>query len=358
MPDTQSQEEFAATWLGMDPALLTDDADAPEEAPEAETDDAAPDAPVDAADDTPAADAEADEAEGDEPADDEPTEEPAEKPEDAPKEYHFAAAKGEETVDPATLADLTLTFKAAGKDVTLALPDVVRRAQSEVGAMHKAQQLEGVVSSTKQELQQYVQAVQEVREIALRMARDPEYYQTVVAEIEQYDTPESRAERAEQALAAKTKAEQEAQERAARDRQLMEFAQSEVAPALHAIVSGNPLVSEEEILGRFYTDTASITVNGVIPPEHHARLAQYLRTDLAAFAAQRQAAYAKRAAQAEAETRKTQRERQRLKNESAQASRPVTGAAATREPGSAPAKPRTAREAERGALDTLLGGLT
>lgn len=345
-----SQAEFGK-WIGIDPDAFNDDA--PVEDATGDVDAAAePDA---TGDDTATDDESEDKADDAEPSDtDEPVDEPDAEPVPA---LPFAAKAKDEDVDAALLHAMEVTFKADGKDVTLPLADIVRRAQSEPAAQRKAQSLTHEMSRVQSQIKEFEAEVAEVRRVALQMARDPNYYAQVVQELEEYDAPESRAQRAESALAAERKAQQDAKVRADSDARLTEFASQHVAPTLDKIVGDSPLVSQEEILGKFFADTASITVNGVIPSEYHAQVAEYLRTDLAAFAADRQSSYAARDAKAKAEERKTQRERQAMKNTKAATTKPVGTPNALREK-TAQERPRNISEASDGALNVLLNGLS
>ena len=336
-PATHDTAAFTK-WIGMDtepPAAAADGEDDAEDTEVVEEVAAAPDADDDS-----------------EATENEETSEPVPEPVKLP----FAASAKDEAVDAALLADMQVTFKADGKDVTLALADVVRRAQSEPAVQRQLRAVSEDMRQVQQMREQLEAEVAEVRSVALKMARDPNYYADVVGQIEQYDMPEARAQRLEAELAARSEREQQSAREAERNAAVQQFAAYEVAPALDDIVGKNPLVTEEEILGKFYADTAQITVNGVIPPGYHASLAQYLRTDLAAFAASRQAEYAARESRAKAEALKTQRDRQKLKNQSSQASKPMGGAGLLRDT-PVTAKPRTAREAESGALAALMNGL-
>jgi hypothetical protein len=337
-----SPAEFAS-WIGIDPELLNDD-DTPAETPD-------DDDSTDETDDSTAEVAETNEepkAEGEE----------EEEPKVEVPKLPFEAVAGDEAVDPALLASMQIKLKADGKEESLSLADVVRRAQSEPAAQRKARMLESRYSEVERAARDFENELAEVRRVALQMARDPDYYAQVVNEVEGYDQPEARAARAEEALAARNRQEQEAKERAARESQLVQFATSEVAPALDAIVTNNPLVSQEEILGRFYSDTARITVNGVIPPEYHASVAEYLRTDLAEFVAQRQQAYADLDAKVKAETLKTQRERQKMKNTAAMSTKPTGQSGALRDTPTQPTGPRSHKDAANDALAVLLNGMT
>jgi hypothetical protein len=341
-----------AKWIGIDPADLQD-------APEVEAE-----APVETPEETAADDQPTDETPAEEPAQEEEAtdEEPSaeseedEKPKDAPKLPFVATAKGE-AVDTTLLAEMTLTLKADGEEITLPLTDVVRRAQSEPAAQRKARQMESEAAKYERAARDYEAELAEVRQIALKMAKDPDYYATVVQDIEEYDAPEARAQRAEQALRSRDREQQEARAQAERQSRIQQFATERIAPTLSQVVEGSPLVSQEELLGRFMADTGKWTVNGVIPPEHFEDVAEYLRTDFARFAADRQRTYADREAKLKAETLKTQRERQAAKNERSAASKPVGTASALSAP-AAPKRPTTFKDAEKGALDTLLAGLS
>jgi hypothetical protein len=279
-----------------------------------------------------------------------------EKPAEVPKLPFAAEAKGE-AVDPVLLSEMTLTLKADGEEVTKSLADVVRLAQSEPAAQRKARAMESKAAEYERRARDFENEVAEVRRVALNMARDPDYYAKVVQELEEFDAPEARAQRAETALAERDRQQREARERAERESRITQFATTQVAPTLNRIVESSPLVSQEELLGRFMTDTAQWTVNGVIPPEHHNEVAEYLRTGFASFAAERQAHYAGRDAKLKAETLRTQRERQAAKNQRAGASRPV-GASDAMASGAKAPKPTTYKEAEQSALGVLLNGLT
>lgn len=355
---TPSDPSEFAKWIGMDPASLEE---TPDDAAvqDAEAGEADEEEVVDPADATPDADDATDADATDEATDDDAAPEPETQPEPAketPKLPFVATAKGE-AVDATLLAEMTLTLKADGGEVTLPLADVVRRAQSEPAAQRRAREMESKLSHIERQARDYEQELVAVRDIALKMAQDPDYYAKVVQEIEEFNAPEARAQRAEAALRERDRQQQEARAQADRESRIQQFATTRIAPTLSRIVEDNPLVSQEELLGRFMADTAQWTVNGVIAPEHHDAVADYLANDFARFAAERQQRYAERDAQLKAETLKTQRERQAVKNQRAGASKPVGTADALR----APAKrkpPTTYKEAQASALDTLLAGLT
>lgn len=336
-----SDQENFAKWIGIDPDTLKEPPVAAAETDEEPVEDAATDEPAETPED--AAEPEADT--GSETAD----------PEPEPVKLPFEAKAKDESVDPTLLASMEITLKADGKEVTLPLADVVRRAQSEPAAQRQARAAAEQVRQLEQTRQQIAAELEEVRSVALRMARDPNFYAEVISQVEGYDAPEARAERAERQLAAeRARLEQERQQQQFQS-QVQSFAVEVVAPTLNEILEAAPLVKQEELLGKFYADTAAITVNGIIPPEYHADLAAYLRSEFADFAKARQAEETAREQRIRAEAKKTQMERQRLKNQTAQAAKPVGASTAPGREGAPTSKPRTVKEAEAGALSALLG---
>lgn len=336
-----SDQENFAKWIGIDPDALKAEevaAESTDEPVESAASDEPTEAPEDAADE----------------ATDEGSDTAAE-PEPEPVKLPFEAKAKDETVDPSLLASMEITLKADGKEVTLPLADVVRRAQSEPAAQRQARQAVEQLRQIEQTRQQIEAELAEVRSVALRMARDPNFYADVLQQVEGYDAPEARAERAERQLAAeRARLEQERQQQEFQT-QVQSFAVGVVAPTLNAVLEASPLVKQEELLGKFYADTSAITVNGVIPPEYHNDLAQYLRTEFAEFAKARQAEEQARESRIAAEAKKSQMERQRMKNQTAQAAKPVGASNAPGREGAPAKKPTTVREAEAGALSALLG---
>ena len=335
-----SDQENFAKWIGIDPDALK-----PEPEPEA-ADDAA-DAPA-----------------PDEPA--ETAEDPADTPEDAggdppaadpePVKLPFEAKAKDEVVDPTLLASMEITLKADGKDVTMPLADVVRRAQSEPAAQRQARQEKERATQLEQAMRDKLAELEEVRSVALKVLRDENFYLTARQQLDEYDAPESRAARAEQQLAAERERQEQQRQQQAFQQQVQTFAAEVVAPTLNTVLEAAPLVKQEELLGKFYADTAAITVNGVIPPEYHADLAHYLRTEFADFAKARQAEEQARENRIREETKRSQMERQRLKNQTAQATKPMGSAQAPgRDSAAATTRPKTVKDAEAGALSALLG---
>lgn len=333
-----SDTENFAKWIGIDPDTLKEP-ERPAEEPVEDTPDEPAETPEDAPDE--AADS------GSEPAESEPEPEPIKLP--------FEAKAKDEAVDAALLASMEITLKADGKEVTLPLADVVRRAQSEPAAQRQARAAAEQAKQFEQQARQLADEIAEVRSVALRMARDPGFLAEVMQQVEDYDSPTARAERAERELAAERQRLSQERQQQEFTQQVQSFAAEVVAPTLNSIVEAAPLVKQEELLGKFYADTAAITVNGIIPPEYHDDLARYLRTEFADFAKARQAEEQQRENRIREETKKSQMERQRLKNQTANAAKPVGTAQAPGRESATSVRPKTVREAEANALSALLG---
>lgn len=337
-----SQAEFAEQFLGIDAAALT-------EAPEEQEEQLEAEAQPEVVTEEPA------EAEADESPEAEVAEEEEEKPAIV---LPFEAKAKDEAVDPALLADMVVTFKADGKSESLPLADIIRRAQSEPAVQRQARSASARLQELERAARELEADLETAREVALRMARDPDYYVELSGQIAAYDTPEARAERAEKQLAEERERSRRERESAARETAVTSFATEVVAPTLNAVIEDNPLVTEEELLGRFFTDTAKWTVNGVIDPQFHQELALYLRSDFKEFASQRQAQRAAQAEAAKKEARKAQLESQRIKNQTAQAAKPIGSVGGTRDETVRTTRPTTIKEAEKSALSALLGGLS
>ena len=334
--------ENFAKWIGIDPETLKD----------------APDSEADATDDPtePSAESSAEPVQDSRTENAEPTPEPASPDPDtpAPIALPFEAMADEAPVDATLLANMKLTFKANGKTETLPLADVVRRAQSEPAIQQQAWQLRAAAEKAQQEVAQRASELEQVRAIALRMARDPDFHATVTTQLEQYDAPESRAERAEAALAAERQRQQDTQQQQQFQEAVTRFGTEVLAPTLNELFTKYPTVNPQEVLGQFTADTQPITRNGIIPPEYHEQLAGYLRGPLMEFAKARHDAIEAEKAKIAAEVRKTQIERQKMKNQAAAVTKPFGSAPGLRDT-PAPTRPTTYKEAEKNALRTLLG---
>lgn len=346
--NTNDPDAFAS-WLGIanepeEPVTsgLEDVGTAEANAEPPVEDQAEPDATAD--DGTPA------EADTETAAEDKPDE-----PKPEPVTLPFEAIANDDAVDPALLAAMTVKFKADGKEIALPLTDVVRRAQSEPAAQRQARVNADRATQLEQTVAQKESEIESVRALALQILRDENVRLTLQAQLEEYDAPENRAQRAEQALAAERQRKQQEAQQVEFQNRLQQFAAEVVAPTVNEIIGKATLVSEKELLGEFVAGTAQWTVNGVIDPRYHQDVANYLRTEFAAYAANRQQEEEAKEQRIRSEARKTQMERQKLRNETAGAAKPtaLTGAPSNAPP--PPKRPKTLKDAERGALSALIG---
>lgn len=341
-----SQEDFSKWAFGEVPTL-----DPNAEAEEAEVQ---PEEQASEVESVPT-DAEGAEAEAaDAPADD--TDEKAAEEDKPAVVLPFKVEGAEGEVDAAMLAEMKVTLKANGKVETLPLADVVRRAQSEPAVQQQYRQERQQRERLESEVESERTDAAQLRTMLLRALRDPEYHAALTANVEEYDAPENRAARAERELAEEREYRERERATQQHQQQAASFFRDTALPILSQIQTQYPTVTEEEILGRFNVDTAEVTVNGVIAPEHYDKVARYLEGPLAAFAKARHEQRAAAEAKAAEETARAQRERQRLKNQTAQASKPAGVSVGANAPAKA-AKPSTYREAQTGALNTLLSGL-
>lgn len=259
------------------------------------------------------------------PAASESTETPkaeAPKPEE-PVALPFSAVneKGE-AVDPSLLAGLKITLKANGKEHQLPLQNVVRLAQSEAGAQQTLKVRERERDDWQRKAEEALTEAEELRTIGLRLLSDPEFLKQSLEEYDQFNTPESRAERAERELAATRRNEQAVRSEQVRAETAVAFFENDAAPLLASILQENPEVSEYEILGRMHADTASLSVNGVVPPENYGAFKSYLAVELRDFAKSLNAGRVAAKSESKRVEEEARRKSQEAKNEMADALRP------------------------------------
>jgi hypothetical protein len=235
-----------------------------------------------------------------------------------------------------SLQSMKVTLKANGKEQQMLLADVVRKAQSEEGVQRAYRQERQERETLANEAKELNEIVTELRSLTLRMAKDDDFRYQIAEQIAVHESPEAELARAKEALAA----EQTRQQMSEQERVVTTFAQNVVAPSVLEIVTTFDTVSQEELLGRFQIDTAGIQRNGVIPPEYHESLAEYLNGPFRQFAeslhAKRTGEQSKIAAATAAAERKAQLAAQRTKNEVASVTRPIGGAPQLRDNPKAP----------------------
>ena len=235
-----------------------------------------------------------------------------------------------------SLQSMKVTLKANGKEQQMLLADVVRKAQSEEGVQRAYRQERQERETLANEAKELNEIVTELRSLTLRMAKDDDFRYQIAEQIAVHESPEAELVRAKEALAA----EQTRQKMSEQERVVTTFAQNVVAPSVLEIVTTFDTVSQEELLGRFQIDTAGIQRNGVIPPEYHESLAEYLNGPFRQFAeslhTKRTGEQSKIADATAAADRKAQLAAQRTKNDVASVTRPIGGVPGLRDTPKAP----------------------
>lgn len=238
---------------------------------------------------------------------------------------------------------LIVEYKANGKMRQDRLDQVVKLAQFGVYNEAREQQYKQA-ESRLQEMEGLVAAREEQME---RLLRDENFFLSVRDAYEAENSPERRAERAEERM---RQAQLDAQMQPVLQQGAM-FYEREVSPALELIAQTFPAISAEELSNRMayamqlHVETAP---NGAtyIPPSQYDAVRQYIVDDLAFWAQSQQArrspkapASAQQAALAD-ELAKAQVSAQKAKRAVGQATKPVGRAASN-----TPAKPKVAKPA-------------
>lgn len=254
--------------------------------------------------------------------------------------------------DVVDVEGVEITFVANHETHTLPLDKVVRLAQ--MGKYNESLQQEVKETRTsfaelQDELESLRQLADQRRDLARRLLEDDDY---LLAQRERYaemNSPESRAERAEQRLAAIA-----AERETANFKQEVEaFVEQGLYPAFSDLLEQYPSVTQEELWGRFTMATAGISRNGIIPPHHWRDAMQVVERDLGPFAAQlhdqRSATTTRAKTEESAAVRKAQEEATRAKRMVAKAIRP------SGQGNAAPPKRKSIVSAED-AVDDIMGG--
>lgn len=256
-----------------------------------------------------------------------------------------------EGVAPEQAADVKITAKIDGKEKTLALPDIVRLAQSEPAAQRAKRELEVRLQERERDYgareQELIDRVSQADEFALRLLTDDDYLLKTREQYAQHLTPEAQAQRA-RAEADALRREREEERRAQEfHTQAAEFFQNVAVPTLSEFQEKYAEVSEEEVLGRFNALTADLMVNGVIPPKHYAKVEAILTGELRDWVAERHEQRLARIRTKDAEALAAKKKAQAAQNASVAGAKPVGRSAAPAKAAKAPAPPKNVDEARR-----------
>lgn len=196
----------------------------------------------------------------------------------------FSVHEGEEEKE--IPLDLTFTFMANKKErVDVPIDKVVLMAQMGFYNEEREQQVlaaKEFVSAAQQENKELRQAFQAVATRAERLLTDESFFETSQSEFARLNSPEERAQRAEEELA-KVKNEG-TQSNVEADAQT--FIAQNLAPAMEKIVNSYSSVSEDEVMGRFHRLTAPMLVNGIVPLNRLNDVEKIIKEDIANWAQQ------------------------------------------------------------------------
>lgn len=185
------------------------------------------------------------------------------------------------------IPDIEVEFKAKGEVRKLPLDHVVRLAQFGFANEEREQQVQAAkhfVAEAQQKEEQFTQAIQQYEGYYDRIFNDPAFYEEARLAYLNQHTPEARAQRAEQQLHAVKTQQLEAQEQ----QYLAGFVTQTLTPAVSRLMSENPLVSEQEVIGRYTQLTAPLLKNGRVPLNRLAEVKNLVESDLATWVQQTQ----------------------------------------------------------------------
>lgn len=251
---------------------------------------------------------------------------------------------------------LTIKYKANGKVREDRLDQVVKLAQWGAYSQERETRLK---QETEERVQEMASVLEERERQMEQMLVDDEFRERVYEAYLRENSPEKRAERAEEQVQ-NLRVAQELQKIEAVGEQ---FFVSEVEPALQLIAAALPTITVEELESKLemammaQVETAP---NGVpyVPPSRYEAIRKYIVEDLALWA---QAAHNRRHQPAPAKDTKAQAELERVRIEAQKAKRAVgqklkpVGKAASVTAGNKPAaKPATVDDAVASALNSAL----
>lgn len=260
--------------------------------------------------------------------------------------------------------DLTWEITANGKPRSLSTDKLVSYAQMGVYNHEREQayeQSQRQAGESQQRVEQLTQTVQQYEHAVERLLSDPDYLVQALQRYEQENTPEMRAQRAQQQLEAERQ-QLQVQQMA---QQSETFVNTQLAPALEQIAGHLPTVGKEELAARLFLAADQYRVNGVLRPEGFDAIRRYVVSDLFPWAQQlheersaERAAPAQEAAKrtqdADAKVQAAQVRAQRAKRQAASAAKPLGRAM----PESRPQQPvRTHKDAEEAVIGGTLASI-
>jgi hypothetical protein len=185
------------------------------------------------------------------------------------------------------IPEIQIEFKAKGETRKLPLDHVVRLAQFGFANEEREQQVlaaKRFVSEAQQKEAEYQQYIQQYEGYYDKIFNDPAFYEEARLAYLNQNAPEARAARAEQKLQQHYQAQQAEQEKA----HIASFVQTTIMPSMSRVLQENPLVNENELIGRYTSLTAPLLVNGRVPLTRLREVEHIVNNDLALWAQQTQ----------------------------------------------------------------------
>lgn len=184
------------------------------------------------------------------------------------------------------IPDVKIRFKAKGEVRELPIDHVVRLAQFGYANEEREQQVLAArkfVAEAEQQSTAFQEQIQQYEQHYERLFNDPAFYEEARLAFLNQNTPEIRAQRAEQQLHRErveiaTQREQQ---------QVVAFTQQALVPAITKLLADNPHVNEHEVIGRYTELTAPLLVQGRVPPSRFAHVQRLVNEDLAQWVEQK-----------------------------------------------------------------------
>lgn len=288
-------------------------------------------------------------------ATDKPAETTEDKPADAPAEDKPAEAvkppltkfqmfdkEGELEVP----TDVMLKYKVDGKYVENDLTKTVHLAQQAAFNARQVQDLTERNTAGAQQVNELLKTIQDYERNLSLMFSDENVYKRAVALHLSSNTPERRAEAAQEDANQVRQQWNQHQEQQA----IAQFIAGTIEPALVELSKEYPSVEVEDLAGRLAIAMKGMEVNGRVPMNSWPKVAQFVNNDLAQWA---EAVHGKRTAATQKASQSLEQERKATQAKQRQVAKALAPVSAT---ASAPQKPAPITRASDVFNDPIFGG--
>ena len=162
--------------------------------------------------------------------------------------------------------NLKIKFRANKKDYEIPLDKTVQFAQQGVYNHEKQQEIEAKAKAAEQVKVQADLSAKQVANLESyyeELFKNPDFYERAREIWAKDQTPEARAAKAEQALAQRDQQDLQRQYGDARQ----QFVANYLTPKMQSLLTENPTVKQDELIGRWSIMTAPMMVSGAVPVE-------------------------------------------------------------------------------------------